>query len=64
MNFKELLADAKMNPQSVKKLIEMYQPMLTRESIVKGVFENDVFDEDLYYENIEILLRCIRIFQI
>ena len=64
MNFIELLNDAKTNPDSAEKLIEKYHPMLTKASIVKGVFDKDVFDEDLYQENIIILLRCIRSFRI
>lgn len=59
MNFKELLENAQINNESVEKLIEMYRPMLTRTSII-----DDVFDEDLYQENIIVMLRCIRSFQI
>ena len=60
VTFKELLEDAKTNRDSAEKLIEMYRPMLTKASILK----NGVFDEDLYQENIIILLRCIRTFKI
>ena len=60
MNFKELLEDAKANNNSAEKLIEMYKPMLTKASILK----NGIFDEDLYQENVMILLRCIRTFKI
>ena len=59
MNFKELLEDAKINRHSLELLIEMYKPMLTKASIVNGVF-----DEDLYQENIIILLQCVRRFNI
>ena len=59
MNFKELLEDARTSNISVEKIIEMYQPMLAKASILDGVF-----DEDLYQENIIVLLRCIRSFQI
>lgn len=59
MTFKELLEEAKINNESVERLIEMYRPMLTRTSIIDGVF-----DEDLYQDNIIILIRCIRRFQI
>jgi len=60
MNFKELLEDAKANNASVEKLIEMYQPMLTKASVLKS----GVYDEDLYQENLIVLLRCIRTFKI
>ena len=59
MNFKELLEDARTSNISAEKIIEMYQPMLAKASILDGVF-----DEDLYQENIIILLRCIRSFQV
>jgi hypothetical protein len=59
INFIELLEDAKSNPKSVEKLIEMYRPMLTKASIIDGVF-----DEDLYQENIITLIRCVRSFLI
>jgi DNA-directed RNA polymerase specialized sigma24 family protein len=60
MNFKELLEDAKISRDSAEKLIEMYRPMLTKASVLK----TGVFDEDLYQENIIVLLRCIRTFKI
>ena len=59
MNFKELLEDAKINESSTERLIEIYKPMLTKSAIIDGVF-----DEDLYQENILILLGCIRSFRI
>jgi len=59
MNFKELLEDAKTNRKSTERLIEMYKPMLTKASIINGVF-----DEDLFQENIIVLIRCIRRFKI
>jgi len=59
MNFKELLEDARTSNTSAEKIIEMYQPMLAKASILDGVF-----DEDLYQENIIVLLRCIRSFQV
>lgn len=59
MNFKELLEDAKTNPDSVERLVEMYQNILSKKAIVAGVF-----NEDLYQENIIVLIRCIHSFQI
>lgn len=57
MTFAELLIDAKRNAVSQQQIIEMYKPMLVKESICEGDF-----DEDLYQELIEVLLRCIRTF--
>jgi len=59
MNFIELLTDAKTNQASAGRLIELYQPMLTKAAIVDGVF-----DEDLHQELILVLLRCVRTFKI
>ncbi|SHO45447.1 helix-turn-helix domain-containing protein [Anaerocolumna xylanovorans] len=56
MNFKELLLLAKSNEAlAVKQLVEMYKPLLIRESIIDGVF-----DEDLYQELQLTLLRCVQ----
>lgn len=56
MNFKELLTLAKENePYAVNKIIVMYQPLLLKESIIDGVF-----DEDLFQELSLTLLNCIR----
>lgn len=59
MNFKELLISAKHNNESEIRIIEMYKPMLIKEAIIDGLF-----DEDLYQEFIIILLRCIKSFSI
>ena len=57
MTFPELLLDARVNIASREQMFEMYKPMLVKESICEGEF-----DEDLYQELIEVLLRCIRTF--
>ena len=55
MNFKELLSRAKdRDAVSVERIAEMYQPLLIKESVVQGVF-----DEDLYQELRLTLLNCI-----
>ena len=59
MNFVDLLTDAKTNPASAQQIIEMYKPLMMKESIRDGVF-----DEDLYQELVMVLLRCIRSFMI
>jgi len=56
MNFKELLARAKDNDaQALNEIAAMYRPLLIKESIVNGVF-----DEDLYQEQWLTLINCIR----
>lgn len=55
MNFKELLQRAKMDDQQAKQeIIAMYRPLLVKEAVVNGVF-----DEDIYQELCETLLLCI-----
>lgn len=55
MNFKELLLLAKSSEKfAVKALMGMYKPLLMKESIVDGVF-----DEDLYQELQITFLRCV-----
>lgn len=58
MNFKELLQRAKADDQQAKQeIISMYQPLLVKESVINGVF-----DEDIYQELSETLLLCIQKF--
>lgn len=59
MTFADLLTDAKTNAESQQQILDMYKPLLIKESIYDGVF-----DEDLYQELVEVLLRCIRTFAI
>lgn len=56
MNFKELLFQAKNNEsQAIKDLLEMYRPLLIKEAIINGIF-----DEDLYQEFQITFLLCIK----
>jgi len=56
MNFKELLIRAKENDENaIKEISDMYKPLLLKESIINGVF-----DEDLYQELWLTFLLCIR----
>lgn len=60
MNFKELLQRAKLDDQQAKQeIITMYRPLLVKEAVVNGVF-----DEDIYQELCETLLLCIQKFHI
>lgn len=60
MNFKELLMQAKAgSPAAINSLLQMYRPLLLKESIVDGVL-----DEDLYQEQCVALLHCIEVFKV
>lgn len=60
MNFKEMLLLAQRGDSTMcEQILEMYKPLLLKESIVYGVF-----DEDIYQELSLTLLRCIRSFRI
>ena len=60
MNFKELLLRAQAGDQQAKeKLLSLYQPLLMKESMVNGFF-----DEDVYQELCVTLLTCIQRIQI
>lgn len=60
MKFEELLFRAKADDkQAVTQVMEMFRPLIIKNALVKGVFE-----EDLYQELIVELLKCIRTFQI
>ena len=60
MNFKDLLLQAKDGSESaVIELLELYKPLLLKESLHDGRF-----DEDRYQELCITLLGCIRNFRI
>lgn len=60
MEFKEMLIRAKRGEKNAQeKLLEMYRPLLMRDSIVEGVF-----DEDLYQELCYRFICCIDKFDI
>ena len=59
LNFQELIIRAKRGENSaIEELLEMYRPLLTKESIVEGVF-----DEDLYQELCFRFVQCIEKFE-
>ena len=59
MIFEILLRQAQLgNFDAITELCEMYKPLLIKNAIVDGVF-----DEDLYQELVEELLKCIRRFR-
>lgn len=60
MNFKDLILGANENvPGAAAEILSMYKPLLLKESIVDGVF-----DEDLYQELCITLLGCIKKFRV
>ena len=60
MNFKELLLRAQAEDQQAKeKLLSLYQPLLMKEAVINGVF-----DEDVYQEMCITLLTCIKRFKV
>lgn len=60
MNFTELLLRAQNDePGAINQVLEMYRPLLLKESISAGIF-----DEDLYQELCMTLLHCIRKFTV
>ena len=60
LNFKELIIRSKRGENSaIEELLEMYRPLLTKESIVEGVF-----DEDLYQELCYRFVQCIDKFEV
>ncbi|MEM5768747.1 MAG: helix-turn-helix domain-containing protein [Bacillota bacterium] len=60
MNFKDLILGAKENaPGAAAEILCMYKPLLLKESIVDGVY-----DEDLYQELCLVLLGCIKKFRV
>ena len=59
MKFEEILFRAKMADKSaMEQIIEMYRPLLIKNALVDGVF-----DEDLYQELVIEVLRCVRYFR-
>lgn len=60
MNFKDILPQAQAGQETaVEELLTRYRPLLVKESIYDGVF-----DEELYQELCLILLKCIHTFRI
>lgn len=45
MTFIELLTDARTNSASQQQIIDMYKPLLIKESITEGVFDEDLYQE-------------------
>lgn len=60
MNFKELMLHSKENDRTaISEMLAMYRPLLIKESITDGIY-----DEDLYQELCLTLLVCIQRFRV
>lgn len=60
MQFRDLLLRAKVGEESaIQTILKMYNPLLLKESIVMGVY-----DEDLYQELCITVVHCIKMFRI
>lgn len=60
MNFYDILNNAKQdNQDAIYNILNMYKPLLMKESIVDGVW-----DEDLFQDLILTLINCIKKFEI
>lgn len=60
MRFRDLFLLAKEgNEDAILELLNIYKPLLVRYSTIKGMF-----DEDLYQEQCITLLRCISTFEV
>lgn len=60
MTFKNLLLRAKAGDEkALTELLMMYRPLLLKESIVDGIF-----DEDLFQELCIVFLKCVRRFRV
>ena len=58
MDFEEILFREKMDDkQAIEQILEMYRPLLIKNALVNGVF-----DEDLYQELMIELMKCIKYF--
>lgn len=59
MSFEEILFQAKQGEQAaIEQILDMYRPMLIRNSLINGWF-----DEDLYQELVIETLKCIQRFR-
>ena len=60
MDFKELLKQGKIgNDPAIAEIMNMYRPLLIKNSIINGSY-----DEDLFQELSITLLKCIRQFRV
>ena len=59
MSFKDMLILAKLgDSNSMEALLEIYRPLILKEAIIDGEF-----DEDLFQELQIVFMHCVRIFR-
>ena len=59
MNFRDLLDAAKKGNSNAKEtILDMYKPLLMKESIIDGIF-----DEDFFQELSLVLVKCVNNFK-
>lgn len=59
MNFKDILMLAKLgDSNSMEVLLEIYRPLMLKEAIIDGVF-----DEDLFQELQIVFMHCVKVFR-
>lgn len=60
MNFRDLILAAKAGDNiAFETILDMYEPLIMKESILNGFF-----DEDLYQEQRMVLKKCILLFEL
>lgn len=58
MDFETILIRAReCDKRAMSQIVEKYRPLLIKYSMINGVF-----DEDLYQENVYTMLLCIKVF--
>ena len=59
MSFKDLLTLAKLGDwESMETLLEIYRPLMLKEAIIDGIF-----DEDLFQELQIVFMHCVKMFR-
>ena len=59
MNFNELITAAQNGDDiAFENIFNMYRPLLLKESVIDGFF-----DEDLFQEQCEVLTKCVKRFK-
>ena len=59
MNFKDMLISAKQGDrETMETLLETYRPLMLKESIIDGEF-----DEDLFQELQIVFMHCVKMFR-
>lgn len=59
MAFRELILSAQKGKENAfETLFTMYRPLIMKESIVNGSF-----DEDLFQEQCEVFIKCVKCFR-